>query len=56
MNKKQILAKIKKHSAAISKHRDELRELKDELAGLVDSADEGLAELDRAIDILSQYL
>jgi uncharacterized membrane protein len=59
MTKRQVAAiirKIERHMDAIGKHRDALRELEDRLSAMNESFDEGLSNLDCAIDCLSEFV
>jgi uncharacterized coiled-coil protein SlyX len=54
--KQSILAAITRHKVAIAKHRDELRDILEELEAVVESSDNGIRELECAIDTLSQQV
>lgn len=54
--RQRCLRAIRKHKAAIAKHRDALRSLHSDLTDIVESTDEGVRELEDAIDKLSEYL
>ena len=59
LNKKQFVAIVKKiegHKAAVAKHRDALRDCVLDLEAIVDDADEAIDGLDRALEVLSEYL
>jgi hypothetical protein len=53
---KVAIAAIKKHKNAIAKHRDALNKILSGLEDVLDSSDQGVRELECAIDTLSQYL
>jgi len=62
-NIKKLLAEIEKRKIIVAKQRDELREISSELEDLLQSFDEGIegleigkAEIEGALDTLSQYV
>jgi hypothetical protein len=55
-SKGDIVRAIRKHREAIAKHRDALRRLHSDLTDILESTDEGVQELDIALDKLSEYL
>lgn len=56
MSVKRVIKQIEKEKAAIAKHRDRLRALMDDLEGEVSSFDEGISNLEAAVEALSQYV
>lgn len=53
---KASMALIEKLKGGIAERRDALREMHEEIESVLTSVDEGLDELDRALDTLSQFV
>ena len=51
-----FIKQIKQHVNEIAKHRDALRDIEHDLNSILDSTNQGLEDLECAIDTLSQYL
>ena len=51
---KQLVAQLKKHQNTIGKERDKIRELKEEIDSLLDPVEEGMMDLEAAIDRFSE--
>ncbi len=49
-----FVGRIKHHKDAIAKHRDALRDIYDDLEAVLESTDTGLAELESAVQVLSE--
>lgn len=53
---KRLIDKSRAIMINIGKERDELREVYSEMESFIDSTDEGLREMENALDTLSQYV
>lgn len=56
MNKKRIVAQIKKHKDEIAKRRDLLREIYEDLETEIEAFDNGIRSLEEAIDYISEVV
>lgn len=56
MTRKQIVKILERERKKIADARDELRELYDEIGDQIDSCDNGLQNLEAAIDCLSELV
>lgn len=55
-NFKPVIKKLEKIKSDLSKERDKLRELLDEYQDILGASDVAVADIEEAIDALSQYL
>lgn len=53
---KETVAVLRRMKKALAKNRDNLRAVHDEIEDVLDSADQGIGELENAIDTLSSLV